>query len=178
MIEKAALGHNVYEETLRVPLMFFCKGKFPAGYTNNDLVGLIDIYPTIMELTGSKKPSTDYKLQGISLAKTVTAKKSIKRKYMVSENYSQATVITKDYKLGIMLDPTAAAASRDYRAFGNMLFERKTDIHEVNNRIQSTELNPVIKILTAYFADFEKQISGEGKKEMVKNHNSGTKKRN
>ena len=177
MIEKAALGHNVYEETLRVPLMFFWKGKLAAGYKNNDLVGLIDLYPTIMELTGSKKPPTDYKLQGISLAKTVTAKKPTKRSYMVSENYSQATVITKDYKLGIMLDPTAAAANRDYRAFGNMLFERKTDVHEVNNRIHSAELNPVIKKLTAYFAAFEKQISDEGKTEMVKSHNSATKKR-
>jgi hypothetical protein len=76
-----------------------------------------------------------------------------------------------------MLDPTVAAANRDYRAFGNMLFERKTDVHEVNNRIHSVELNPVIKKLTAYFAAFEKQISDEGKIEMVKSHNSATKKR-
>ena len=121
MIEKAALGHNVYEETLRVPLMFFWKGKFPAGYRNDDLVGLIDLYPTIMELTGSKQPQSIYKLQGQSLAKTVTAKKHTNRKYIVSENYSQASVITKDYKLGIMLDPTTAAPNRDYRQFGNIL---------------------------------------------------------
>lgn len=43
MIEKAVLGHNVYEETLQVPMMFYWKGKLPAGYKNNDLVGLIDI---------------------------------------------------------------------------------------------------------------------------------------
>ncbi len=178
MIEKAAMGHNVYEETLQVPMMFFWKGKFPAGYENNDLVGLIDLYPTIMELTGSKKPQTNYNLQGISLAKTLTAKKRTNRKYMVSENYSQATVITKDYKLGVMLDPTAAAANRDYREFGNMLFERKSDKHEVKNRINSTALQPVIKKLTSYYAEFEKQISDEGKAEMVKNHDASTKKRN
>ena len=175
MIEKAALGHNVYEETLRVPMMFFWKGKFPAGYENDDLVGLIDMYPTIMELTGSKKPQTNYKLQGISLAKTLTAKKRTNRKYMVSENYSQATVVTKDYKLGIMLDPTVAAANRDYRAFGDMLFERKTDKHEVKNRINSTELQAVVKKLKSYYAEFEKKISDEGKNEMVKNHSLATK---
>lgn len=178
MIEKAAMGHNVYEETLRVPMMFFWKGKFPAGYVNNDLVGLIDLYPTIMELTGSKKPQTNYELQGISLAKTITAKKRTNRKYIVSENYSQATVITKDHKLGIMLDPTVAAASRDYRDFGNMLFERKSDKHEVKNRINSTELQPVAKKLMGYYAEFEKQVSDQGKREMVKNHNPGIKKRN
>ena len=175
MIEKAALGHNVYEETLRVPMMFFWKGKFPAGYVNNDLVGLIDLYPTIMELTGSKQPQTEYKLQGISLSKTLTSKKQTKRKYIVSENYSQATVITKEYKLGIMINPTAAAANRDYREFGNMLFERKSDKNEVKNRITSTELNPVIKKLEGYFAEFEKQISDEGKTEMVKNHGTAKK---
>ncbi len=175
MIEKAALGHNVYEETLRVPLMFFWKGKFPAGYKNDDLVGLIDLYPTIMELTGSKQPKSDYKLQGISLAKTLTAKKPTTRKYIVSENYSQASVITKDYKLGIMLDPTKAAASRDYRNFGDMFFERKSDKYEVTNQINSTAFIPVIKKLRAYFTEFEKQISDEGKAEMVKTHGTAKK---
>ena len=142
MIEKAAMGHNVYEETLQVPMLFYWKGKFAGGYKNNDLVGLIDLYPTLMELAGIQKSKTDYPLQGISLAKTLTNKSPIKRKYLVSENWSQATVITKDYKLGIMLDPTAAASKRDYRSFGDMLFERKTDPFEVNNRINSCfELN-------------------------------------
>ncbi|MCX6309363.1 MAG: sulfatase-like hydrolase/transferase [Bacteroidia bacterium] len=170
MIEKAALGHNVYEETLRVPLMFFWKGKFPAGCINNDLVGLIDLYPTIMELTGSKQPTTRYKLQGLSLAKTVTAQKHTTRKYLVSENYSQATVITQEYKLGMMLDPTVAARNRDYRAFGNMFFERKSHPYEVKNSIISTALSPVIKKLKGYYVEFEKQVSDEGKREMVGNH--------
>lgn len=175
MIEKAALGHNVYEETLRVPMMFFWKGKFPTGYTNDDLVGLIDLYPTIMELTGSKKPQTNYKLQGISLAKTLTTQKPTNRKFIVSENYSQATVITKDYKLGIMLDPTTAASNRDYRNFGDMFFDRKSDKYEVANQINSTAFIPVIKKLRDYYAEFEKQVSNEGKTEMVKNHNTATK---
>lgn len=178
MIEKAALGHNVYEETLRVPMMFFWKGKFPAGYTNDDLVGLIDMYPTILELTGCKQPKTDYKLQGISLAKTLISKKHTNRNYIVSENYSQASVITKEYKLGIMLDPTAAAANRDYRNFGNMLFVRQADTYEMRNRINSPELNQVVKKLLKYYTQFEKKISDEGKKEMVSKYNSSIKKRN
>jgi len=167
MIEKAALGHNVYEETLRVPMMFFWKGKLPKGYKNNDLVGLIDIYPTLMELTGLKLPQTKYPLQGISLAKTITKKTPTSRKYIVSENWSQASVITKDYKLGIMLDPTVAAPKRDYRNFGDMLFSRKTDPYEVKNQINSPELLPVISKLKGYYADFEKQISSEGKTQMT-----------
>ena len=176
MIEKAALGHNVYEETLRVPMMFFWKGKFPAGYVNNDLVGLIDLYPSLMELTASKQPHSNYKLQGISLAKTLTSKKNTSRKYIVSENYSQATVVTKENKLGIMLDPTVAAANRDYRKFGNMLFERKCDIHEVKNSINLPYSSAIIKKLLNYYSEFEKQVSDEGKSEMVKKHSSTSKK--
>jgi arylsulfatase A-like enzyme len=175
MIEKAALGHNVYEETLQVPMLFYWKGKFPAGYKNNDLVGLIDIYPTLMDLTGIKRPACNYPLQGISLAKTITKKTPVKRKYIVSENWSQASVITKDYKLGIMLDPTVAASKRDYRSFGNMFFERKTDPTEVKNQINSVELIPVIEKLKGYYAVFEKTVSGEGRLEMIENAKSAVK---
>lgn len=176
MIEKAAAGHNVYEETLRVPMMFFWKGKFPAGYRNDDLVGLIDLYPTLLELTGIKQPHTEYKLQGISLAKTLVDKVPTNRKYIVSENWSQASVITKEYKLGIMLDPTAAAPEHDYRSFGNMLFERKTDKYEINNRINSPELDSVKQKLTGYYAEFEKEIPDMGKTEMTNNAHKGKKK--
>jgi len=175
MIEKAALGHNVYEETLQVPMLFFWKGKFPAGFKSDDLVGLIDLYPTLMDLAGIKRPSCDYPLQGISLAKTLTRKATTKREYMVSENWSQATVITKDYKLGIMLDPTAAAPQRDYRSFGNMLFDRKTDPSEVNNLINAPEMKPVVKKLVDYYAHFEKTISDEGKKQMTESALKGPK---
>lgn len=169
MIEKASMGHNVYEETLQVPMLFYWKGKLPAGYKNNDLVGLIDIYPTLMDLAGIKRPACNYPLQGISLAKTLTKKAKVKRDYIVSENWSQATIITKEHKLGIMLDPTIAAPKRDYRSFGNMFFERKTDPLEINNKINAVEFAPEIKKLMNYYADFQKRISDEGRLEMIEN---------
>jgi len=173
MIEKAALGHNVYEETLQVPMMFYWKGKLPAGYKNTDLVGLIDIYPTLMDMAGIKRPECEYPLQGISLAKTITKKKAVNRKYLVSENWSQATVITRDYKLGIMLDPVQAAPKRDYRKFGDMLFERKTDPFEINNLVNTATSTSVLKQLTEYYTEFKKRISDEGREEMIQNAKSG-----
>jgi arylsulfatase A-like enzyme len=167
MIEKAALGHNVYEETLRVPLMFFWKGKSAMNYKNDDLVGLIDIYPTLIELTGIKKPKLKYEIQGISLANSITQKKPTKRSYIVSENWSQASVITRDYKLGIMLDPTIAASKRDFRSYGNMLFDRKSDQFEVKNQINAPELKLIRQQLFDYYVDFEKKISSLGKTEMA-----------
>jgi hypothetical protein len=56
-----------------------------------------------------------------------------------------------------------------------MLFERKSDPSEVNNRIHAPELQPVVKQLKQYYADFEKTISDEGKKQMIENAVNGPK---
>jgi arylsulfatase len=89
------------------------------------LVSLVDIYPTLVELLGLKLPKLEHPLQGESMAQTLLSGKPMKRKYFVSESWSQATVITKDQKLGIMLDPTALHKNWDFRGFGDMFFDRK-----------------------------------------------------
>lgn len=175
MIEKAAMGHNVYEETLRIPLMFFWKGKIAPSFDNDNLTGLIDVYPTLMELTGVKKLDSPYALQGLSLAKTLMEKKPLDREYMVSENWSQASVVTKDYKLGIWLDPTVAAANRDFRAFGDMFFERTSDKTEVQNRFNDPILAGEKAKLQGYYQEFTNKISDEGKLQMVDNFIKGVK---
>ena len=164
MIEKAALGHNVYEETLRVPLIFWWSGHLATGYRSKDLVELLDIYPTLVELTGIALPELKYPLQGISLRRNLMTGKPVKRTYTVSENWSQATVITRDEKLGIWLDPKPV--SRDYRAFGPMLFERATDPGEVNNLAADPARAATVKRLTSFYEDFCKRISDLGKEEM------------
>ena len=167
MIEKAATGHNVFEETLRVPLIFYWEGKSQSNYINNDLVELIDIYPTLMELAGLKSPEFTYPLQGRSIAKTITARKPVGRAYVVSENWSQATVITPTHKLGIWLDPTPQPMNRDFRNFGDMLFEYASDPYEIKNRMNDESLEEVKTQLYKYFADFEKRVSNRGKKEVM-----------
>ena len=164
MIEKAALGHNVYEETLRVPLIFWWPGHLKTGYRSGDLVELLDIYPTLAELTGIALPDLKHPLQGLSLRRNLTAGKPVKRTYTVSENWSQATVITRNEKLGIWLDPKPVA--RDYRAFGPMLFERTTDPGEVNNLAADSTRATTVKRLTSFYEDFCKRINSRGKEEM------------
>lgn len=74
-----------------------------------------------------------------------------------------------------MLDPTIAASKRDYRSFGNMLFERKTDPLEINNLVNLPTSIPVVKQLTDYYSNFEKITSNEGRQEMIEAAKSGTK---
>jgi len=166
MVEKAAIGHNVYEDILNVPFMI----RYPAGFKGaksfDDLVSLIDVFPTMVDLANLDLPELKHEIQGVSLVDLLQKGKPISREYLVSENWSQASVITKDYKLGIMLDPTDYARKRDYRGFGDMFFDRNNDPGETNNGLNNAEYSNEIAKLRAYFEDFKAHTPNIGKLEM------------
>lgn len=169
MIEKAAAGHNIYEETLRVPLIIYWKGKLLSGYRSEELVELVDIYPTILDLVNIPYPKMEYPLQGVSLVNNLKKKANVGRKYIVSENWSQATVVTKEHKLGIWLNPSPKERSLDFREFRDMLFDSKKDCYEVDNCIDNPKYAKVKQSLYRYFSHFESNVSGKGKAEMSDN---------
>lgn len=166
MVEKAAVGHNVYEDILNVPLII----RYPAGFEGErrvgDLVSLIDVYPTLAELIGLDIPELKHELQGLSLKNLLVKNEPLSRKYVVSENWSQASVITNEYKLGIMLDPTDYARERDYRDFGDMFFVRSEDPGEVNNAIDDPKYAEVIEELRTYYQAFKSKTPAFGKMEL------------
>lgn len=169
MVEKAAAGQNVYEDILNMPLIIRYPGNKKNGKHTGELVSLVDIYPTLVELLGLKMPKLEHPLQGESMAKTLLSGKPMKRKYFVSESWSQATVITKDRKLGIMLDPTALHKNWDFRDFGDMFFDRTNDLPEVDNRIKDSRYQKDIAKLRGYYDEFVKNTPATGKDEMIKN---------
>jgi arylsulfatase A-like enzyme len=57
-------GQTAYEEVLKVPLIFSLRGVLPAGKKILQLVELVDVVPTILDLCGI---SSDEPMQGISL---------------------------------------------------------------------------------------------------------------
>ena len=114
-------------------------------------------------------PTLKYPIQGQSFAETLTKGKPMKRAYFVSESWSQATVISKDYKLGIMLDPSDAYRKFDFRSFGNQFFVRKSDSLEINNQINSKKYLPEIKLLQSYYQDFTNKIPDIGKQQIIEN---------
>lgn len=169
MIEKAAAGHNVYEETLRVPLMFYWKDKLDGGQRSEDLAGLIDLYPTLVDLIGLELPEMNIAPQGISLKENLVKSTPLDREYMVSENWFQASVITKDYKLGIWLDSNPIYPTRDYRAWGDMLFNYENDPYEMDNIYRQPSMVPKINELRSYYKEFTEAIPDTGKQESIKN---------
>ncbi|MFC2129581.1 sulfatase [Bacteroidota bacterium] len=167
MVEKAAIGHNVYEDILNVPLIIRYPAGFKGGKEIDELVSLTDIFPTLVELADLDMPELQHEIQGISLVDLIKNNTQLDREYLVSENWSQATVISKDFKLGIMLDPTDYARNRDYRYFGDMFFARETDPGEVVNAINDPHYAEEIKKLRAYFEDFKSKVPAIGKHEMA-----------
>ncbi|MCX6325169.1 MAG: sulfatase-like hydrolase/transferase [Bacteroidia bacterium] len=167
MVEKAAAGQNVYEDILNIPLIIKYPGNKENGKHIGELVSLIDIYPTLVELLGLKMPELKYPLQGESMVQTLLSGNPMKRKYFVSESWSQATVITKDRKLGIMLDPTAIHKNWDFRDFGDMFFDRKTDPLETDNKINDNNYQKEIRTLRSYYDEFVRITPATGKDEIV-----------
>jgi len=60
----ATHGHTLYDEVLRVPLILSRPGSIPAGRCVEDVVGLVDVLPTILDLLDLPVP-TD--VEGMSL---------------------------------------------------------------------------------------------------------------
>jgi arylsulfatase A-like enzyme len=167
MVEKAAIGHNIYEDILNVPLIIRYPAGFKGGREISDLVSLTDVFPTLVDLAKLELPELKHEIQGLSLVDLILNDQTLDRDYLVSENWSQATVITRDHKLGIMLDPTDYARSRDYREFGDMFFVRDQDPGEIRNAINDPGNEEEIEKLRAYFEDFKTKIPDTGKLEMI-----------
>jgi arylsulfatase A-like enzyme len=146
MIEKSAAAHNVYEDTLRVPLIIRVPGNRRKGQVAGDLVELIDIYPTLLDLAGIERPK-DYTLPGRSLVLVVKDGKPLGRRFAVSENLIQVSVITERHKLGTWLKPQADG-------YGDMLFDREHDPYETHNFLGDPEYAEVEKQLRDHLRDW------------------------
>ena len=163
MVEKCAVGHNVYEDTLRVPLIFRWRGRFKGGAVRDDLVSLLDVYPTILDLTGVRRPPGARTLDGVSLAPTLRSGKPLDRQYIISENWSQVTIISERYKLGVWQEPGRRYAQWDFRKHGDMLFDRQTDPLETKNLANTPALAAEEKRLRAALAQWLKRTDATGR---------------
>ena len=132
MAEKCSVGHNVYEDTVRVPMLFRFPG-FASGRTDQSLVELLDLYPTLAEVCGLPLDGLPKPPEGRSLQRLLRGEdEGGWRKFTVTQSWNQSTVITDRYKLGVWTEP-GRAPYRDFRSFGDMLFDRSVDPEELHN---------------------------------------------
>ena len=168
MVEKCAFGQNVYEDILNVPLIIKYPGKTGKGKRTGELVTLTDVLPTLIELLDLEVPDLKHPIQGESLVDVLLNDGSMGREYIVSESWSQAAVITRDFKLGIMLDATAAKKDLDYRDFGDMFFDMRNDPLEVKNGINDPAYQKQIEMLRDYYDEFVQNTPATGKNELIR----------
>jgi hypothetical protein len=119
-----------------------------------------------------KNPELDLAIQGQSLAKVVEGTGSMERDYIVSESWSQAAIISKDYKLGIMLDPTDHKRQFDYREFGDMFFDLNKDPLEIKNAVGEAMYVDQIELLRSYYEEFKANYPDLGKQEIMRSQDS------
>jgi arylsulfatase A-like enzyme len=66
-------GHDYYSEVTRVPLVFWGPGEVPAGRAAAGPVGLVDVAPTLLELSGLRVPAAEMIGDGQSLVSLMSA---------------------------------------------------------------------------------------------------------
>ncbi len=145
MIEKIHNGHNVYEDTLRVPFIMRLPGAMTPG-TREDLVELVDLYPTLLELTGITPPAGP-PLPGKSLVSNLRHGTPVGRAVAFSENYIMLTAIASRYKLGGWIE-------RPEDGFPDLFFDREKDPLEMRNLHDEAAVRNERDALRAAMADF------------------------
>lgn len=146
MNEKCVGGHCVYDPIIRAPLIIRCPGRIPGGRVTDDLVELVDIYPTLLDMFGLHAAAPG-PLPGVSLQGLLQDGVPLGREFAISESRIQITAVTREHKLGMWVgDPGGT--------YPDMLFDRRVDRLEVENRIGRPELVAVEGRLRAGIESF------------------------
>jgi arylsulfatase len=127
-------GHCFYDDVLRVPFLFRQPGGRDSGTRSDDLVSLVDVFPTFVTAAGGDHPDTD----GVALT-------SVERghRYVFAEGEQMSVVADGRYKL--------ATVHHDGRRYTE-LFDRAEDPDEVSNVAGDPRYAEVQRDLTAAMA--------------------------
>lgn len=121
---------RMYEGGVRVPLMVRWPGHIPAASTSGEIVGCIDIYPTVLELTGVS-PSPRQTIDGLSFAAVLTRGGKLDRQAYFTwfpHIVPGVSVRQGDWKLIRRFEPRPA----DYEGL-HELFNLREDLGETRN---------------------------------------------
>ena len=110
---------TLWDEATRVPLIIVAPGVSPPGERCDQPVGLIDLYPTLIDMCGL---DTKHDLDGLSLKPLVTKPNSPWERPAISEyNRGQAAVRTRQYRY------------IHYESGGEELYDHSVDPQEWRN---------------------------------------------
>jgi arylsulfatase A-like enzyme len=88
-------GLDVYEETMRVPLILRWTGTLPAGVRLSEPVALVDLAPTLLALVGLRSGEPSRRFDGISLVPAMKGRSALdpKRPILLYRRYFERGVV-------------------------------------------------------------------------------------
>jgi arylsulfatase A-like enzyme len=130
----------VYQEVIHVPLIIYYPKELNPQRINN-AVSLIDIFPTILNITNIKQPNN---IDGFSLAPIIKKEPGISETYVLSELYGtkyelsnkQVAVIQDGWKL-IVVEPESKLISNGLYNL-NTDPKEKTNLYQINKQKRDT----------------------------------------
>lgn len=126
---------NVYEHSVRIPLMIKSAGSNTQGKISDKLCYLIDVFPTVCEMVGTDIPSS---VDGVSLVPAINEDKPVRDYLYYSYMDNQRAVSDGEWKLC------------EYNVKGvrtTQLFNLKNDPWEMNNLAGEKKYGKIIQKL-------------------------------
>ena len=134
-----------YEGSARIPFLFHCPGKIPAGTIVNQALSCVDFVPTLFALTGDKLP------KGVD-------GRDASALFRGSKNQWEDIAFIRSTSTG---KPWLAAITDRYKIIYSALddpwlFDLKTDPDELHNAFAQPKAQRIVKRLTAKLAAYTK----------------------
>ena len=143
---------NMYDEVMRVPMIWNWPGKIPTEYVAPDMVSFYDFMPTICEITGSPEPE-GRKLCGRSYAPLIRRERLPKKQPWKQVAYGsfRNTEMLRDTRFKLVL--------RDGGAGPGELFDIKADPREMTNQYTNPQFITVRDRLSKDLAAWRQRTS-------------------
>lgn len=142
--------HNMYEQSVGVPLAIRMPGEMQSGTSRRELIEQTDLFPTLAELCGHSVPK---EVPGRSFAALVQNRSYTQREYAYSEYYFCRNVFTRDDRY--VAKPPILMVRTDrwklnYLSWDRSeLFDLEKDPDEFHNLIDDPAHASLIRELTA-----------------------------
>jgi arylsulfatase len=148
-----------YEGSLRVPFLIRYPGKIPAGKTSNDIVHLIDVFPTLATFVGGEIPQ-DRVLDGVDQSDFLMGKseKSARESMVIYIGNELFGVKWRNWKMLIKeIDEDSYAIQKmAYPSIYNLIVDPKEEMPEAFYLDDTWVDTPLWKVIEDHEASIEK----------------------
>lgn len=140
--------HNMFEESVAVPLVVSAPGEVEAGASRNEIIEQIDLFPTLAEFCGIGSPRG---IHGKSFSSLLRGRRYTPREFAYSEYYFCHDVFTRDNryvgKEPILMIRTDRWKLNHLSWDRSEFYDMQQDPREFTNLIDSSGSGGVVKEL-------------------------------